>query len=142
MSRRAEPSRTVLGNIRERQPIKIEQGILISAPVPCWSPQWSPQCSRGIPLDPTPDPRGLASGLEGLVLVGDRRSQCPLPFVPLGYRVTTNPQPLPYSLYEGRCIRCPGFTLWQSTSLKRTRRSSRVSLEVLVRSTKGEQIRN
>ena len=56
--------------------------------------------------------------------------------------VTTNPQPLPYSLYEGRCIRCPGFTLWQSTSLKRTRRSSAVSLEVLARSTKGEQIRN
>ena len=62
---------------------------------------------------------------------GDRRSPgAPIALVPLGYRVTTNPQPLPYYLYEGRCIRCPGFTLWQSTSLKRTRRSSRVSLEV------------
>ena len=59
----------------------------------------------------------------------------------LGYS-NHKPQPLPYSLYEGRCIRCPGFTLWQSTSLERTRRSSRVSLEVLVSSTKGEQIRN
>ena len=68
MSRRAEPSRTVLGNIRERQPIKIEQGILISAPVPCWSPQWSPHVPGGIP--PRSDPQtlgGLASGLEGLV---------------------------------------------------------------------------
>ena len=45
----------------------------------------------------------------------------------LGYS-NHKPQPLPYSLYEGRCIRCPGFTLWQSTSLKRTRRSSAVSL--------------
>ena len=59
----------------------------------------------------------------------------------LGYS-NHKPPPLPYSLYEGRCIRCPGFTLWQSTSLKRTRRSSAVSLEVLARSTKGEQIRN
>ena len=78
----------------------------------------------------------------GAMFLGDRRSRCPIALVPLGYRVTTNPQPLPYYLYEGRCIRCPGFTLWQSTSLKRTRRSSRVSLEVLERSTKGEQIRN
>ena len=72
----------------------------------------------------------------------DRRSPVLTALVPLGYRVTTNPQPLPYYLYEGRCIRCPGFTLWQSTSLKRTRRSSAVSLEVLARSTKGELIRN
>ena len=101
--------RTVLGNIRERHPIKIEQGILISAPVPCWSPQWSPQCSRGYTPRSDPRPRGLASGLEGLVLVGDRRSQCLLPFVPLGYRVTTNPQPLPYSLYEGDVYVAPGL---------------------------------
>ena len=84
-------------------------------------------------------------------LEGDRRSPgAPLPLgsgaslAPCSpwYGVTTNPQPLPYSLYEGRCIRCPGFTLWQSTSLKRTRRSSAVSLEGLARSTKGEQVLN
>ena len=39
---------------------------------------------QGIPLDPTPRPRGLASGLEGLVLVGDRRSQCLCPLFLLG----------------------------------------------------------
>ena len=52
------------------------------------------------------------------------------PHCPCSSWVQSNhkPQPLPYYLYEGRCIRCPGFTLWQSTSLKRTRRSSRVSL--------------
>ena len=91
-------------------------------------PSWALEvcCPRGIE---SPEPPFLFWRQPGAIGPGDRRSPgAPIALVPLGYRVTTNPQPLPYYLYEGRCIRCPGFTLWQSTSLKRTRRSSRVSL--------------
>ena len=105
-------------------------------------PSWALEvcCPRGIE---SPEPLFCSGASLAPCSSGDRRSPgAPIALVPLGYRVTTNPQPLPYYLYEGRCIRCPGLTLWQSTSLKRTRRSSRVSLEVLERSTKGEQIRN
>ena len=104
-------------------------------------PSWALEvcCPRGdrIPLSPL-----LFWRQPGAMFLGDRRS--PVPHCPCSSWVQSNHKPPTpsYYLYEGRCIRCPGFTLWQSTSLKRTRRSSAVSLEVLERSTKGEQIRN
>ena len=80
MVRWSEPVRMVLGNIRSPQPIKIEQGILIRTPVPCLGAGWPPLPRGGMPLDSTPDPGGLASGLEGLL--SGAQPRCPP--VPLG----------------------------------------------------------
>ena len=54
-----------------------------------------PSLFRGIPLDPTPRPRGLASGLEGLVPRG-RSPGAPLFLL---VRVTNHPQPLSSTTY-------------------------------------------
>ena len=91
-------------------------------------PSWALEvcCPRGIE---SPEPPFLFWRQPGAMLfLGTVGPRCP--HCPCSSWVQSNhkPQPLPYYLYEGRCIRCPGFTLWQSTSLKRTRRSSRVSL--------------
>ena len=53
---------------------------------------------RGMPLDSTPDPGGLASGLEGLV----PRAQPPVPLFLLVRSNQKPPTPLLYYLSEGR----------------------------------------
>ena len=50
---------------------------------------------RGMPLDSTPDPGGLASGLEGLV----PRGRSPGAPCSSWYGVTKNPQPLSSTTY-------------------------------------------
>ena len=64
-------------------------------------PSWALEvcCPRGIE---SPEPPFLFWRQPGAMFRGDRRSPgAPIALVPLGYRVTTNPQPLPYYLYEG-----------------------------------------
>ena len=57
-------------------------------------------CPGGMPLDSTPDPGGLASGLEGLVLSWGRSPRCPLFLLVRSNQKT--PNPLLYYLSEGR----------------------------------------
>ena len=64
---------------------------------------------QGYTLDPPPDLGVLPQALRALFLVGDRRSQCLLPFVPLGYRVTTNPNPFPTRCMRGDVYVAPGL---------------------------------
>ena len=54
-----------------------------------------PSLFQGIPLDPTPRPRGLASGLEGLV----PRGAAPGAPCSSWYGVTNHPQPLSSTTY-------------------------------------------
>ena len=56
---------------------------------------WPPLCPGGMPLDSTPDPGGLASGLEGLV----PRGRSPGAPCSSWYGVTKNPQPLSSTTY-------------------------------------------
>ena len=62
-------------------------------------PSWALEvcCPRGSnPLSPL-----LFWRQPGAMFLGDRRSQYPIALVPLGYRVTTNPQPLPTTCMRG-----------------------------------------
>ena len=93
MVRWSEPVRMVLGNIRSPQPIKIEQGILIRLGTMLRA-GWPPFAQGVCPQIRPPDPGGLASGLEGLVLGA---AQPPPPLFLL-VRSNQNPQPSPLLL--------------------------------------------
>ena len=72
-------------------------------------PSWALEvcCPRGIE---SPEPPFLFWRQPGAMFLGDRRSPgAPIALVPLGYRVTTNPNPFPTTCMRGDVYVAPGL---------------------------------
>ena len=72
-------------------------------------PSWALEvcCPRGIE---SPEPPFLFWRQPGAMALGDRRSPgAPIALVPLGYRVTTNPNPFPTTCMRGDVYVAPGL---------------------------------